>query len=581
MPLRPSTALEIPAWRRRLPILLLSAALMLSAGAGLWLYRIQQRFAGVVAWQTHTYQVLRALDTTMTAIQEVDSTQRGYLVTGDAKYLKAHVDARLSFTDQVAGIRSLVGDNPAQLASLGALERLESERLDTEDRVIQARDARGEGAVLQAIHEGTGRGGMVEIRAVHQRMVDEELRLLRIREKAVLEGQVATSRGMGALAMAALFCVALGIATLVRLGRERASLETAWRRSTAILDRTPDFVATADPDGRLTYLNPALRELLGLGGGSNLAEWTLARTHTEAAARRLEEEALPSAEREGLWNGESAFRDDRGRTVPVSLVILGHHDRAGRMAGFSCIARDIQAQKATERLKNDFISTVNHELRTPLTSIKGSLGLLLAGPAGALPEAAARMVEIAHRNAERLSRIIDDILDLEKLQAEGLDFQLQDLELDPLLAQSAEALGPFFLERGVHLQPPSVPGGWKLRVDEGRFLQVLANLLSNAAKFSPKDATVIFRAFAGDPGWVRLEVENGGPGIPDAFRARIFQPFSQAEPPTGERQGTGLGLSIAKRITERLGGRIGFESEPGRTVFWVELPFVEAGRLEP
>ncbi len=566
---------EIAAWRRRLPALFLGVALLLSAGVGLWLYRTQQRFAEVVGWQTRTYQVLRALDETMTAIQEVDATQRGYLVTGDAKYLKAHADARRTFQAQVGIIRALVRDNSVQIAPLDELVRLEEERQSTEDKVIQAKNTGSEQDVLQAIREGAGKGGMVQIREVHQHMVDEELRLLGFRERAVLEGRAATGRGMAALALAAALFVFLGLGMLLRLRRERSSLEAAWRRNTAILDSTPDFIGTMESGGRLTYLNPALRDLLGLdpAGGGDLEDWTIFRACTEDAARRLREEALPMAAQSGVWSGESAFRDASGRPVVVSQVILAHHDARGRVAAFSGIARDIQEQKATERLKNDFVSTVNHELRTPLTSIRGSLGLLLSGAAEALPEAVRPMVEIAHRNAERLSRIIDDILDLERLEAQGMEFHREPLVLSKLLAQAAETMGPYFREHGVRLDCALPSGQKQVLVDEGRFLQVLTNLLSNAAKFSPAGSAVEFRAAsAAQEGWLRVEVANAGPGVPESFRPRIFQRFSQASSPTGERQGTGLGLSIAKTIVERLGGRIGFESEPGRTVFWVELP---------
>ena len=231
------------------------------------------------------------------------------------------------------------------------------------------------------------------------------------------------------------------------------------------------------------------------------------------------------------------------------------------------------ALEAQERLKNEFISTVSHELRTPLTSIRGSLSLLSGGVAGPLAPPAAELVGIAHKNSERLLRLINDILDLDKVEAGKLDLHLEPAELGPLLTQAVEAHQGYAAEHGVRLEAVLDAPGAHVRVDADRLGQVLANLLSNAIKFSPRGERVTVRLSRQAHG-LRVCVEDRGPGVPDAFRARIFQKFAQADgSDTRGRSGTGLGLSIARALVERHGGTLDFVSTPDAgSTFWFDLP---------
>ncbi|QSQ21631.1 GAF domain-containing sensor histidine kinase [Pyxidicoccus parkwayensis] len=232
-----------------------------------------------------------------------------------------------------------------------------------------------------------------------------------------------------------------------------------------------------------------------------------------------------------------------------------------------------EAIEEQQRLKNEFVSTVSHELRTPLTSIRGSLGLLAGGVAGPLSEPVAEMVGIAHKNSDRLIRLINDILDLDKMEAGKLDLHLETAELAPLLLHAADAHRGYASEYGVRVEVELEAPGARARVDADRLAQVLANLLSNALKFSPRGEAVTLRLVRRD-GALRVSVQDRGPGVPDGFRARIFQKFAQADgSDTRRRGGTGLGLSIARSLVERLGGALDFSSAPGAgTTFWFDLP---------
>jgi signal transduction histidine kinase len=231
------------------------------------------------------------------------------------------------------------------------------------------------------------------------------------------------------------------------------------------------------------------------------------------------------------------------------------------------------ALEEQERMKNEFVSTVSHELRTPLTSIRGSLALLAGGVAGPLAPPVAEMVGIAHKNSERLLRLINDILDLDKVESGRLDVCLEPVELAPLLAQAVEAHRGYADTYGVRVELALEAPGARARVDVDRLGQVVANLLSNAIKFSPRGERVTVR-LSREGSRLRVGVEDRGPGVPDAFRARIFQRFAQADGSDArKRSGTGLGLSIARALVERQGGTLDFTSAPGAgSTFWFDLP---------
>ncbi len=237
------------------------------------------------------------------------------------------------------------------------------------------------------------------------------------------------------------------------------------------------------------------------------------------------------------------------------------------------LTSEIDERKRAERVKDDFVSTVSHELRTPLTSIKGSLGLIRSGAVGNLSGEMASMVDIAYRNAERLTLLINDILDIGKLESQSLEYRMASVDLGNLLEQALQANEGYCSEFDVAFDFANEASGATVRGDPDRLMQVMSNLLSNAAKFSPPQGRIGILLIRRGHGF-RITVRDEGEGIPDNFRGRIFQKFSQAEPSDGRRKGsTGLGLYIAKAIVEHHGGSIGFESAPGRgTTFMVDLP---------
>jgi signal transduction histidine kinase len=230
-------------------------------------------------------------------------------------------------------------------------------------------------------------------------------------------------------------------------------------------------------------------------------------------------------------------------------------------------------RKRLERLKDEFVSSVSHELRTPLTSIYGSLGLLIGKAAGSLPDAAARLLAIAYTNSQRLVLLVNDILDIEKMESGQVAFNFRQVDVRSLVKQAIVANRGIAEGCGVRIRLEDACAVGEVRADSDRLAQVVTNLLSNAIKFSPADSEVVVAIERGND-VVRVSVRDHGPGISVDFEPRIFERFAQADA-TNARQkgGTGLGLSIVKQIVDRLGGEVRFDdARGGGTIFHVTLP---------
>ena len=244
---------------------------------------------------------------------------------------------------------------------------------------------------------------------------------------------------------------------------------------------------------------------------------------------------------------------------------------------FVAVVQDITEHKKIERMKSELISTVSHELRTPLTSIRGSLGLMVGGVAGELPPKAKVLSDIAYKNSERLILLVNDILDMEKIEAGKMEIHCKPVELMPLLYQSLETNRAYGDQFNVTYELENDLPGIVVNVDDNRLMQVFANLLSNAAKFSFDGGKVKIEVIAGGDR-VRVAIKDNGSGISEEFSSHIFQRFAQGDSSdTRKKGGTGLGLSITRAIVEKMGGSIGFSSEPNvLTTFFVEFPICGA-----
>lgn len=248
-------------------------------------------------------------------------------------------------------------------------------------------------------------------------------------------------------------------------------------------------------------------------------------------------------------------------------------DAKGDLVGVMGVSHDATNRLELERMKNEFVSTVSHELRTPLTSIVASLSLIADAPPGSIAEDFAPLIAIANENSERLMSLVNDILDMEKLESHKMEFHIETACLLPIVEKAIESMRPWSNKLGVDIRLDVACPSLYIDTDPDRLFQVITNLLSNAIKFSPTGDAVHVSLSTVDRS-VRIEVTDHGPGIPEDFRDRIFDKFARSDDPhTRKKAGTGLGLRISKEIIERLGGSIGFDSQTGvKTTFYVELP---------
>jgi signal transduction histidine kinase len=300
----------------------------------------------------------------------------------------------------------------------------------------------------------------------------------------------------------------------------------------------------------------------------------LARVESELATAISGNEDFKSEFRIVWPNGEERF---------IKAAAIAQRDSQGgalRLTGFNL---DITELKRLDRIKSEFVSIVSHELRTPLTSIRGSLGLTINDAAGEVPAGAKELLRVADRNAERLGALIDDLLDVEKLEAGKLRMQMTPQPLQPLIEQSLSANTPYAAGHNVKFRLLPACRDAHAAVDGQRLMQVMTNLLSNAVKFSPDGGTVDVSITPLSNGRVRVTVRDCGPGISPEFQPRVFSKFSQSDSSDSRpKGGTGLGLAISKALIEQMGGTIGFDTIAGNgTTFFFELPPCSNSTLFP
>jgi len=346
-----------------------------------------------------------------------------------------------------------------------------------------------------------------------------------------------------------------------KLGGERHRLER-------VVECMADGLLFAEPKSEMVVANPAARRMLGAPEGKPVTVKWLKETlgfYPFDLVRGLD----PSGGGPTLLNEELRLLD---RTL--SSVVTPVTDAEGRVAGVAVALRDVTEQKQLDERKEEFVQVVSHELRTPLTSITGALDLILNGLAGEVSAKQQRYLKMARDSTEKLNAIVDDLLDLSRLAKGKLKMEVEVAWLDELIRSAVERYSAAAAEKGLEIAVSLPPEPVKLMADSGRLSQVLANLLTNAVKFTPLNGTVRISLFAPPavPGWIGFTVWNNGEPIPQADLERIFEKFEQARSERTRRvRGTGLGLAICRSIVEAHGGRIWAESAPGEGVRFVAV----------
>ncbi len=365
---------------------------------------------------------------------------------------------------------------------------------------------------------------------------------------------------------------AVGMQGLLQDITERKRTLELQQQISAALEAAPTGMLMVDQSGTLVMVNAKIESLFGYSReellGRSIEVLVPAGSRDPHRADRGAFQAQPVARTMG--RDVSGLHKD-GREMPLEVGLSPIHTSRGDFVIASVM--DISSRVEVDRMRSQFISTVSHELRTPLTSIAGSLGLLHTAMLDGMPDKARRMIDIAYHNSNRLVRIINDVLDVGKLESGQFSLRLAPVHLVQILREAVEVTVSVAAQTGVRLVVEPAAEEAVVLADADRLIQVLTNLLSNAIKFSPNGAEVRIRALGRGDRW-RVEVEDFGIGIPPNFRARIFTKFAQADStPARRAQGTGLGLHIAQQLISRMNGSLDYTSVQGQgSTFYFDLP---------
>lgn len=373
---------------------------------------------------------------------------------------------------------------------------------------------------------------------------------------------------------AAMETVAGSLAQMLARTRERERAEELSRQQEILLGSVNDGICGVDRNGLVRFANPAAARLLGARPQNLIGKPIHQLVHGAAPPDKKCGEDCPlrraSGQRKSVTGEGTIFRSN-GTGFPAEFFLNPILD-AGRFSGSVLSFRDISQRYALDRMKDEFVSTVSHELRTPLTSIRGALGLLSSGMLGVINEKAANLLRIALSNSERLVRLINDILDLERTQSGREPLTFRPIQLGEIVRQAIDGVQPMADEAGVLLIHDKTQV--EVMADADRLLQVVTNLLSNAIKFSPANSAISVMLRSGASG-VTLSVIDQGRGIPADKLEAIFGRFQQVDASDSRQKGgSGLGLAICRAIVLQHSGRIWAERNPVRgSTFRVFLPY--------
>jgi PAS domain S-box-containing protein len=366
---------------------------------------------------------------------------------------------------------------------------------------------------------------------------------------------------------------------IVRDVSERKQADQKLRLAASVFENTSEGIVVTDVDGTIQSVNPAYMAIT-----QYRAEELIGKNprflKSGKQDREFYERMWASISGLGHWQGEIWNQRKNGEIFPQWVTISSIKDSRGRTTNYVGVAWDISELKASQRMKEEFITTISHELRTPLTSVLGSLGILMGNMTEQLPEQAQRLIALAHGNSRRLVRLISDILDIEKIEAGKMTFQFEPLELTALVYRVIEDSKALAEQAQITISCQTLVTDAWINGDADRLMQAVSNLLSNAIKFSPPGESVEVVVAAHSP-MLRVEVTDHGPGIPGEFYSQIFKRFAQAGGMGRSwKAGTGLGLSITRLIVRQHGGLIDFQSTPGEsTTFCIDLPRAEQDSL--
>jgi PAS domain S-box-containing protein len=362
--------------------------------------------------------------------------------------------------------------------------------------------------------------------------------------------------------------------------KERARITSERERTEGVVGEMADGVVVVDESGKVLMMNPTAEKIYGVKLGEQLGKplWEGVR---EEQMMSLAKDMTTATDRPVVKEVQIHGSTEARKTLRASSATV--QDINGRIVGMVSVLSDVTKQKELTRMQNEFMANVTHDLRSPIHTMKLAVTAILEGAAGPVSEEQKKMLTMATKNADRLSRLIDDLLDFSKLESGALDVRPQIIELDPLINEATASMQTWAKKRNIALKYEQIYNITPVFADGDRVLQVVNNLLSNAIKFTPSGGSITVRSKnieEGGKSFVCVEVEDSGKGISKDDQKRVFDRFVQLD--NKEKQdirGTGLGLGICKGLVELHKGRLWIESPlpngKSGSIFSFTLPAVE------
>jgi PAS domain S-box-containing protein len=559
----------------------------------------------LAAREKHSKAIIdRANDLAMTYYELIQGIAV-YTITGKKERGQQYEDMKSALLTEYKSLTLMVRNNPTQAAEVQQMSELAFKILSRMDQVKKAVDERGKSAALLVLAQTRAqmeKAGAILVGQLRQFSAKEQNSMVTpeagIRSTFLVKlclciGVVFNILVAAALALyfnrgtaqrlgilmdntnrlarnEALHAPIPGsdeIAHLDRTFRDMvAALAEARRKETAVIDHAVDVICSIDATGRFAAVNPASLKTLGYE-----PQELIGRLYMELIYPEDRQNTFRQIEEIKTGNGTSSFENRINRKDgQIVDVEWSCHWSESESSMFS-VVHDITERKEVERLKQEFVAMVSHDLRTPLTSLQGTLALIRKGTYGSLSEQGQARVINAEKNVLRLINLINELLELEKLEAGKLTMQFGNCQIASVITRSLDSVQSFAEQAEIELEAAQCKA--VVYADEDKLIQVLVNLLSNAVKFSPPGGKVAITVTE-DERSVELSVTDHGRGIPAKFKDAVFQKFKQVELSDERKKGgTGLGLAICKAIVEQHGGTIGVESEEGKgSTFWFRLP---------
>ncbi len=566
-------------------------------------YRSTRQLIDTADWVEHTRQVIEAVSTLGAALSEAESARRGHVLTGDLQHLETYERALPAVAHNLKRLRALTGDDPNQERRLGMLEPRIRERLHNLTRSLEHYRSNPEDVDGQRemTRQGTIMTDRIKTDLTEMRSAEETL--LGRRETAARRSARFTLWIIVMGSAAAVAFVVFGGRALRREEADRRRAEEARRLSEERLRLAVTGASVGTwhwrlPSDELLW-SEQCKACFGLPPDVTLSyERFLALLHPEdrerarqAVSRALDEGTEYDTEFRAIWPDGSvhwiaakgrAYYDESGQPLSMEGIVLDVSDRKRAFQEIEALNQELaersrQAQEAS-RMKSEFLANMSHELRTPLNAIIGFAQLMHDGKVGPLSSEHREYLGDILTSARHLLTIINDILDLAKVESGQLRFSPESVEASALVREVADIVAVQAAAKRITLDTAIAADLGALVLDAAKLKQVLYNYVSNALKFTPEGGRVTIRARPQGTDAVRLEVQDSGPGIAPEDQPRLFSAFQQLDAGPGKRhEGTGLGLALVKRIVEAQGGRVGVSSRLGEgSLFFVELPLRSA-----